>query len=69
MPTIGIRNLSPRSNNNPINLSATLRHSTSHLTSKHIPKTSKSLTLPAQILIAALDELDEFTSVDIGVAR
>ena len=61
-------NLSPRSSNRAINLSSTLRHSTTHLTRQHISEVRECLALPAQILITALYELDELACVDVWVS-
>lgn len=63
-----ILDLAPRSLDRTVNLPATLRHSAPHFTRQHIPEAGESLSLPAQILITALNELDELACVDVWVS-
>lgn len=62
-------NTSPSTRDNPLNIPTTLGQRDHHLPSEHVSKVSIALTAALELLIEFLDQLDEFTGVDVRIAR
>lgn len=61
-------NLSPRCLDRTIDFSTALGHGAAHFARQDVPEPGERQALPVQVLITALDKLDELTGVDVWVA-